>query len=104
MRLELLSYLYLYEKFNEILQSELFAGFWFSHLHQKNWLDPQPSIISYEILLSACFTPVEGRGELDPASPVAFPTSMGYWFIPAQIEMSAAESAWRTQLFRGGFQ
>lgn len=48
---------------------------------------------SYEILLGASFTPLKGRGELDPASPVAFPTSMGYWFIAAQIEMSAAEPA-----------
>lgn len=48
---------------------------------------------NYEILLSTCFTPVKVRGELAPASPVAFPTSVGYWFIPAQIEMSAAESA-----------
>jgi len=37
--------------------------------------------------------PVTVRGELDPASPVAFPTSVEYWLIPAQIEMSAAESA-----------
>lgn len=48
---------------------------------------------SCEVLLSTCFTPVKVRGGLDPASPVAFPTSVGYWFIPAQIEMSAAESA-----------
>lgn len=94
MRLEFLSYLYLYKKiqWNTVVRKVCRILRFFSFSPEESaWSSVQH--YSYEILLSTCFTPIKVRGELDLASPVAFPTSVEYWFIPAQIEMSAAESA-----------